>query len=214
MNREHEKKWMISPEEILSDRPVIPVMVIEKLEQAVPLARAILKGGIRVLEITLRTPVALDAISEIRKNVPDAVVGAGTVTNSRDLYDVLDVGGLFAISPGLTPDLLNEAIRGPIALIPGISTVSELMLGLERGYEYFKFFPAEAAGGIKMLKSIAGPFPDVKFCPTGGISKSNYRDYLALDNVLCVGGSWVVPTDLVREKNWDAITELIKEAVN
>ena len=214
MSREHEKKWMISPEEILSDRPVIPVMVIEKLEQAVPLARAILKGGIRVLEITLRTPVALDAISEIRKNVPDAVVGAGTVTNSRDLYDVLDVGGLFAISPGLTPDLLNEAIRGPIALIPGISTVSELMLGLERGYEYFKFFPAEAAGGIKMLKSIAGPFPDVKFCPTGGISKSNYRDYLALDNVLCVGGSWVVPTDLVREKNWDAITELIKEAVN
>ena len=214
MNREHEKKWMISPEEILSDRPVIPVMVIEKLEQAVPLARAILKGGIRVLEITLRTPVALDAISEIRKNVPDAVVGAGTVTNSRDLYDVLDAGGLFAISPGLTPDLLNEAIRGPIALIPGISTVSELMLGLERGYEYFKFFPAEAAGGIKMLKSIAGPFPDVKFCPTGGISKSNYRDYLALDNVLCVGGSWVVPTDLVREKNWDAITELIKEAVN
>ncbi len=214
MNRGHEKKWMISPEEILSDRPVIPVMVIEKLEQAVPLARAILKGGIRVLEITLRTPVALDAISEIRKNVPDAVVGAGTVTNSRDLYDVLDVGGLFAISPGLTPDLLNEAIRGPIALIPGISTVSELMLGLERGYEYFKFFPAEAAGGIKMLKSIAGPFPDVKFCPTGGISKSNYRDYLALDNVLCVGGSWVVPTDLVREKNWDAITELIKEAVN
>ncbi|RLA95995.1 MAG: keto-deoxy-phosphogluconate aldolase [Deltaproteobacteria bacterium] len=214
MSREHEKKWMISPEEILSDRPVIPVMVIEKLEQAVPLARAILKGGIRVLEITLRTPVALDAISEIRENVPDAVVGAGTVTNSRDLYDVLDVGGLFAISPGLTPDLLNEAIRGPIALIPGISTVSELMLGLERGYEYFKFFPAEAAGGIKMLKSIAGPFPDVKFCPTGGISKSNYRDYLALDNVLCVGGSWVVPTDLVREKNWDAITELIKEAVN
>ncbi|HDM77572.1 MAG TPA: bifunctional 4-hydroxy-2-oxoglutarate aldolase/2-dehydro-3-deoxy-phosphogluconate aldolase [Deltaproteobacteria bacterium] len=214
MNREHEKKWMISPEEILSDRPVIPVMVIEKLEQAVPLARAILKGGIRVLEITLRTPVALDAISEIRKNVPDAVVGAGTVTNSRDLYDVLDAGGLFAISPGLTPDLLNEAIRGPIALIPGISTVSELMLGLERGYEYFKFFPAEAAGGIKMLKSIAGPFPDVKFCPTGGISRTNYRDYLALDNVLCVGGSWVVPTDLVREKNWDAITELIKEAVN
>ena len=208
------RNWKREPAEILSMSPVIPVMVIKKLEQAVPLARALVAGGVKVLEITLRTAVAVDAIAEISREVPDAVVGAGTVTTPEDLNAVAEAGAVFAISPGLTPELLEAANNGSIALIPGISTISELMTGLSRGYDHFKFFPAEAAGGIKMLKAIAGPFSKVTFCPTGGISPANYRDYLSLANVACVGGSWIVPDEAVERENWDRITALAREALS
>ena len=207
-----KKNWKIAAEEVLGAGRVVPVMVIKKLEHAVPLARALLAGGIKVLEITLRTPVAIDAIRLISQEVPEAIVGAGTVTSPEDLAAVAEAGALFAISPGLTPELLEAANKGSIALIPGISTISELMTGMNRGYKNFKFFPAAAAGGVKMLKSIAGPFPDISFCPTGGISPENYKDYLALNNVACVGGSWLVPAEAIENEDWQRITELAKEA--
>ena len=208
------RNWKREPAEILSISPVIPVMVIKKLEQAVPLANALIAGGVKVLEITLRTDAAVDAIAEISREVPDAVVGAGTVTTPEDLNTVAEAGAFFAISPGLTTELLEAANNGTIALIPGISTISELMTGISRGYDHFKFFPAEAAGGIKMLKSIAGPFSKVTFCPTGGISPANYRDYLSLANVACVGGSWIVPDEAVERADWDRITALAREALS
>lgn len=207
------RNWKMESGEIFACGPVVPVMVIKDLDHAVPLARALVAGGIRVLEITLRTPVAVAAIREIARAVPEAVVGAGTVTSGEDLAAVSEAGAVFAISPGLTPELLDAANQGGIALIPGIATVSELMAGLQRGYDHFKFFPAEAAGGIPMLKAIAGPFPKVVFCPTGGIGLGNYREYLALGNVACVGGSWVAPTQAVAGSEWENITRLAREAV-
>jgi 2-dehydro-3-deoxyphosphogluconate aldolase/(4S)-4-hydroxy-2-oxoglutarate aldolase len=209
-----QTQWKIPALEILQAGPVVPVIVIEELEHAVPLARALVAGGVRVLEIVLRTPVALDAIRAIARGVPEAITGAGTVVNRHDLAAVTEAGALFAISPGLTRELLDAALQGPIALIPGIATISELMLAMDKGYRQFKFFPAEAAGGIAMLKAIAGPFPQVTFCPTGGISAANYRQYLALKNVACVGGSWIVPTDLIAARNWQAITELAAATVS
>lgn len=207
------KNWKIDSAAIFDQGPVVPVMVIKKLEHAVPLAKALLAGGIRVLEITLRTPVAVDAIRVISREVDNAVVGAGTVTTPEELKEVTEAGAVFAISPGLTPELLEAANAGSIALIPGISTISELMTGITRGYSHFKFFPAEAAGGVKMLKSIAGPFPHITFCPTGGISPANYKEYLALDNVACIGGSWLVPAEAIEQKDWQKITDLAGEAV-
>lgn len=191
----------------------MPVMVIQDLEDAVPLARALVEGGIKVLEITLRTPIALDAIKVISQEVQGAIVGAGTITTPEQLAAAEQAGAVFAISPGLTPRLLEAGIAGNIALIPGISTLSELMLGMEYGLDHFKFFPAEAAGGIPMLKSIAGPIPGVTFCPTGGISPENYHSYLQLSNVACVGGSWLAPVDVVKSKNWTKVTELAKQAI-
>ena len=208
------RQWRIQPEEVLRQGPVVPVMVIEKLEQAVPLARALVAGGIRVLEITLRTPVALEAIRIISREVSGALVGAGTVTRAEELTAVAESGAVFAISPGLTGELLDAANQGPIALIPGIATISELMTGLARGYNHFKFFPAEAAGGVKMLKAMAGPFPRITFCPTGGITPANYRDYLALKNVACIGGSWVAPQTAMDQEDWPRISALAREAVD
>jgi 2-dehydro-3-deoxyphosphogluconate aldolase/(4S)-4-hydroxy-2-oxoglutarate aldolase len=208
-----QTQWKIPALEILQAGPVVPVMVIHELAHAVPLARALVAGGVRVLEIVLRTPVAMEAIRAIAAEVPGAITGAGTVVNGQDLAAVTAAGAVFAISPGLTPELLDAASNGPIALIPGIATISELMLGMDRGYRQFKFFPAEAAGGIAMLKAIAGPFPQVTFCPTGGISAANYREYLALKNVACVGGSWIVPENLIAAQNWVAITELAAATV-
>lgn len=210
---ETRRKWRTQPGEILRRGPVVPVMVVHRLEQAVPLAMALVAGGIRVLEITLRTPVSMEAIAAIRREVPDAVVGAGTVTRGEELEAVAGAGAVFAISPGLTTELLDAANRGTIPLIPGISTVSELMTGLARGYDHFKFFPAEAAGGVKMLQAFAGPFPRVTFCPTGGITAGNYREYLAQANVACVGGSWVVPAGAIEAADWPRITALAREAV-
>jgi 2-dehydro-3-deoxyphosphogluconate aldolase/(4S)-4-hydroxy-2-oxoglutarate aldolase len=206
-------QWKIQPKEVLSAGPVMPVMVIQNLDDAVPLARALVAGGIKVLEITLRTPVALDAIRLIREEVKDAIVGAGTIANPGQLKAVEEAGAVFAISPGITPSLLAAADSGNIALIPGVATLSELMLGMEYGLDHFKFFPAEAAGGIPMLKAIAGPFPQITFCPTGGISPENYQAYLQLGNVACVGGSWLAPQDAVKSKNWTRVTELAQQAV-
>jgi len=210
MNTKH---WKIQPTDVLNAGPVMPVMVIKNLEDAVPLAKALVAGGIKVLEITLRTPIALDAIRLISQEVKEAIVGAGTITTPEQLKAAEAAGAVFAISPGLTPALLKAAKEGNIALIPGISTLSELMVGMEAGLDHFKFFPAEAAGGIPMLKSIAGPIPQVTFCPTGGISPENYNAYLSLNNVACVGGSWLVPEDAVKEKNWAKVTELAKLAI-
>lgn len=203
----------LSPLEILQTGPVIPVIVIDELADAVPLAQALVAGGVRVLEITLRSEAALAAIEQISRAVPEALVGAGTVLNSRDLAAVAKAGGQFAISPGLTPDLLTAAAQGALPLIPGVSTASELMMGLAAGLDCFKFFPAGAAGGLAMLRSLAGPFAGVTFCPTGGIGPDNYRDYLALANVACVGGSWLAPAALIATRDWPAITEIARTAL-
>ena len=209
----NSKHWKIQPTDVLNAGPVMPVMVIKNLDDAVPLAKALVAGGIKVLEITLRTPIALEALRLISQEVKEAIVGAGTITTPEQLKAAEAAGAVFAISPGLTPALLMAAKEGNIALIPGISTLSELMVGMEAGLDHFKFFPAEAAGGIPMLKAIAGPIPQVTFCPTGGISPENYNAYLSLNNVACVGGSWLVPEDAVKEKNWAKVTELAKLAI-
>ncbi|MDY4313961.1 bifunctional 4-hydroxy-2-oxoglutarate aldolase/2-dehydro-3-deoxy-phosphogluconate aldolase [Pectobacterium actinidiae] len=207
------KNWKTSAEQILTTGPVVPVIVVNKLEHAVPMAKALVAGGVRVLELTLRTDCAIDAIRAIAKEVPEAIVGAGTVTNPEQLAAVVEAGAQFAISPGLTEPLLKAATEGNIPLIPGISTVSELMLGMDYGLREFKFFPAEANGGVKALQAIAGPFAQIRFCPTGGITPNNYRDYLALKSVLCVGGSWLVPNDALESGDYARIMELAREAV-
>jgi len=207
------KNWKMTSEEIFSQGPVVPVLVIKDVEHAVPLAKALIAGGIRVLEVTLRTEAALEVIAKIAKEVPEAIIGAGTVTNRAQLQQVIDAGAKFAISPGLTSDLLKAGNEGSIALIPGISSISELMTAVDHGYTHLKFFPAEASGGVKALKAIGGPFPDIKFCPTGGISPSNYNDYLALPSVRCAGGSWLAPEDAMINGEWGKITELAKQAV-
>lgn len=209
-----QNNWKVNPKDVLQASPVMPVMVIQDADDAVDLAKALCAGGIRVLEITLRTTAAIECIRRISKEVPEAIVGAGTIINTQQLEAVAEAGAVFAISPGLTPTLLHAANQGNVALIPGIATLSELIMGMEYGYEYFKFFPAEAAGGIPMLKAIAGPIPQATFCPTGGISPHNYQAYLALPNVACVGGSWLVPADAVKTKNWSAITDLARAAVD
>ncbi|MBD2797359.1 bifunctional 4-hydroxy-2-oxoglutarate aldolase/2-dehydro-3-deoxy-phosphogluconate aldolase [Xenorhabdus sp. 18] len=206
--------WKTTAENILTDGPVVPVIVINEIEHAVPLAKALVAGGIRVLEVTLRTECALEAIRLIAKDVSEAIIGAGTVINPEQLAAVTEVGAQFAMSPGLTNELLKAAASGSIPLIPGISTTSELMSGMSYGLNCFKFFPAEANGGVKALKAIAGPFPQVHFCPTGGISPENYRDYLALNSVLCVGGSWLVPNDALKKADYAQITELARIAIS
>lgn len=205
--------WKIPALDILQTGPVVSVIVIHDLDHAVPLARALVAGGAKVLEVTLRTPIAIEAIRVMSKEVPEAIVGAGTVASRADLHKVSEAGGQFAISPGLTPALIEAALQGTMPLIPGISTASELMLGMEYGLREFKFFPAEAAGGIPMLKSLGGPFPQVTFCPTGGISAGNYKEYLALGNVACVGGSWLVPTKLLERGEYQQITALAQQAM-
>ena len=207
------ENWQLQPGTLFDQGPVVPVIVIKDLADAVPMAKALLAGGIKVLEVTLRTPVALDAIRLLAQEVPDAIVGAGTVTTAAQLQQVLDAGAKFAISPGLTRELLQARKDCAIPLIPGIASISELMEGTGLGYTHFKFFPAEAAGGVKTLKSIHGPFADIRFCPTGGINEKNFLDYLALPNVKCVGGSWIVPDDAVAAKDWSRITQLCKAAV-
>ena len=199
-------------EEVMTLSPVIAVVTIADAAQAAPLARALVKGGVPAIEITLRTPAALAAI-EAAAGVEGAVVGAGTVLTVQDLRAAAEVGARFAVSPGSTPTLLAEARGAAIPLLPGVATASELMMGLELGYSHFKFFPAEAAGGAAVLKGLAGPFAQAKFCPTGGISLDNGRDYLALPNVLCVGGSWLTPEKLVAAGDWDAIEALARSTV-
>ncbi len=205
--------WTISPAAVFASGPVVPVLVIHDVAHAIPLAEALIAGGIKVLEVTLRTPAALDVIREIADKVPEAIIGAGTVTNAQQLKEVTEAGAKFAISPGMTADLLEAGARGTIPLIPGISSISDLMKAKDAGYTYLKFFPAEASGGVKALKSIGGPFPETTFCPTGGISLSNYLEYLALPNVKCVGGSWLAPDDAIQSGDWAQITELAATAI-
>lgn len=207
------KNWQYTVEEVFATSPIVPVLVIHDLAHAVPLAKALIAGGISVLEVTLRTPVALDVIKLIATELPEAMIGAGTVTNAEQLQAVTDAGAKFAISPGMTAELLKAGQAGSIPLIPGISSTSDLMKGKDAGYTHLKFFPAEAVGGVKAIKSISGPFPDMVFCPTGGISPSNYLTYLALPNIPCVGGSWVAPDDMVQNGDWAGITRLAREAV-
>jgi 2-dehydro-3-deoxyphosphogluconate aldolase/(4S)-4-hydroxy-2-oxoglutarate aldolase len=202
--------WIIQPEAVFNASPVIPVVVIKELEHAIPLATALFAGGIHVLEITLRTSIALDAVQLLTQTFSDALIGVGTVTTPEHLNQAAEVGAKFALSPGKTHALLEAGCHNPIPLIPGISSVSELMEGLALGYTHFKFFPAVAAGGIAMLKSIHGPFPQAKFCPTGGINETNFSDYLMLPNVSCVGGSWIVPEEAIQNENWPLITDLCR----
>lgn len=192
--------------------PVIPVLTIERLEDALPLARALTDNGLHVLEITLRTSCAMDAITLIARELPAACVGAGTVLNARDLDAVVQAGARFAISPGATDTLYRDAADCPIPLIPGIATASELMRGLEHGWQRFKFFPAESSGGVAALKGFAGPFAQVRFCPTGGIDAAKAPTYLALPNVACVGGSWMLPADALATRDWARIGSLAREA--
>jgi 2-dehydro-3-deoxyphosphogluconate aldolase/(4S)-4-hydroxy-2-oxoglutarate aldolase len=206
------QNWQLTPQQIFAAGPVVPVIVINKLEQALPLANALLAGGIKVMEVTLRTECAIDAITLISDNCPQALVGAGTVINSEQLAQVAAAGAKFAISPGSTTSLLAAANQGDIALIPGVISPSELMSGIELGYDHFKFFPAEANGGVKALKALGAPFQGIKFCPTGGITLTNAPDYLALDSVNCIGGSWIVPTDLIETGQWQKITELCTQS--
>ncbi|PXY93561.1 bifunctional 4-hydroxy-2-oxoglutarate aldolase/2-dehydro-3-deoxy-phosphogluconate aldolase [Gilliamella apis] len=207
------KSWKKTAEEILTLGPVVPVIVIERLEDAVPLAKALIAGGVKVLEVTLRTECALDAIKKIIKEVPEAVVGAGTVTTVEQLKQATEAGVEFIITPGITDSILKAAVEGTVPVIPGIATISELLTAQEYGLTALKFFPAEVNGGVAALKAFAGPCGYMKFCPTGGVNPKNYRDYLALDNVLCVGGTWFIPTDAIAKGDFAKITKMAKEAV-
>lgn len=199
----------MSIQTICQQVPVIPVLVVNDVSIAQPLAQALVNGGLHVLEVTLRTSVALEVIRRMSE-VPGSIVGAGTVLTPADVKAVKAAGAAFAVSPGATERLLAAAEDEGLALLPGVATVSEVMKLVERGFDTLKFFPAEAAGGVKMLKSIHGPLPDVRFCPTGGISVQTFRDYLALPNVLCVGGSWLTPADKVAVHDWAGIEAIAR----
>jgi 2-dehydro-3-deoxyphosphogluconate aldolase/(4S)-4-hydroxy-2-oxoglutarate aldolase len=196
--------------DIMQTAPVIPVIVVDEIEQAQPLARALVAGGLRVLEVTLRTPAALDAISAMRE-VDGAIVGAGTVTNQQELADAIAAGSEFIVSPGLTEPLGKAAIREDIPFLPGVATAGDVMRGLDLGLTHFKFFPAMAAGGLPALKALAAPFGQCRFCPTGGITLANAPEWLAFDPVLCVGGSWVAPRGPVDEAT---VSHLAREAAD
>ncbi|WP_154413582.1 bifunctional 4-hydroxy-2-oxoglutarate aldolase/2-dehydro-3-deoxy-phosphogluconate aldolase [Helicobacter pylori] len=199
--------------EVLQISPIVPVVVIEDIKDAVPLAQSLIEGGIQIIEVTLRSSCALEAIELIAKNVPKMRVGAGTILNPTQLEQAQNRGAGFLISPGLTIKLLEYAKKKDMPLIPGVSSSSEVMQALELGYNALKFFPAEYCGGVKLLNAFNGPFKGVKFCPTGGISADNMHSYLNLENVLCVGGSWLTPKNLIQNKEWDKITEICKRSL-
>jgi 2-dehydro-3-deoxyphosphogluconate aldolase/(4S)-4-hydroxy-2-oxoglutarate aldolase len=203
---------MLNPIDLAGHGPVIPVIVLERVEDAVPLAQALVAGGVRVLEVTLRTPAALRCIEAIARAVPQAIVGAGTVRSAADARAARDAGSAFAVSPGYT-DAVGTACRDlALPLLPGVATAGEVMAAQAGGYSFLKFFPATAAGGIPMLKALAGPFPDVVFCPTGGITPQTAPQFLALPNVKVCGGSWLTPADAVEAKDWARVTQLAREA--
>ena len=199
----------------LLDRvPVVPVVVVEDLAQAVPVARALVAGGLPVIELTLRTPVALDAIRAIADEVPEILVGAGTVLTPGHAEQAHDAGAQFLVSPGSTPSLLAGMAQTGLPFLPGTATVSEVLAALEAGCREMKFFPAEAAGGAPYLKSVAGPLPQARFCPTGGITPSSAPGYLALPNVGCVGGSWITPADALASRDWERVSKVAAEAAS
>ncbi|MER5991753.1 MULTISPECIES: bifunctional 4-hydroxy-2-oxoglutarate aldolase/2-dehydro-3-deoxy-phosphogluconate aldolase [Streptomyces] len=200
------------PSSVLDLAPVLPVVVLEDAADAVPLARALVAGGLPAIEVTLRTPAAPDAIRAIADGVPDAVVGAGTVITPAQVDEAVEAGARFLVSPGWTEALLAAMRASGVPFLPGVSTVSEVVALLERGVREMKFFPARAAGGTAYLKALAGPLPRARFCPTGGIGADSAPDYLALPNVGCVGGSWMLPADAVAARDWDRIERLAREA--
>jgi 2-dehydro-3-deoxyphosphogluconate aldolase/(4S)-4-hydroxy-2-oxoglutarate aldolase len=198
--------------ELLQQSPVMPVIVIKDLDTAIPLARALVAGGVRSLEITLRSSVALEAIRLIADAVPDALVGVGTIRNTRQFEAAVSAGAKFAVSPGLTRDIAKAARDSGLPFLPGIATPSESMFAADEGFMVQKLFPAEAIGGMALLKALYGPLPDIRFCPTGGINAGNAKSYLALPNVECVGGSWLTPESAIANGQWELITRLAKEA--
>jgi 2-dehydro-3-deoxyphosphogluconate aldolase/(4S)-4-hydroxy-2-oxoglutarate aldolase len=195
-------------EDILKQSPVVPVIVIDRLEHAVPLAQALVDGGLPVLEVTLRSDVAMQAIREISKAVTGAIVGVGTVTRPEQFRESVEAGAKFAVSPGLTDALLAASQNVDLPFLPGVFTPSEVMRAHEHGFKALKLFPAQQAGGIGMLKAMHGPLPAMKFCPTGGIGTDNFVDFLKLPNVACVGGSWVCPASVVQSQDWTKIKQL------
>ena len=202
----------MTPLELMRIGPVIPVIVVDELAKAVPLARALVEGGVRVLEVTLRTPVALQAIRAIADAVDGAIVGVGTITRPEDFDLAIAAGARFGVSPGLTPALTQAARASGLPLLPGVMTPSDAIAARAAGFTELKLFPAQQAGGIDMLKALGGPFPDVTFCPTGGVTAATAPQFLALPNVGCVGGSWLTPKDAVADGNWGRVTALAREA--
>jgi 2-dehydro-3-deoxyphosphogluconate aldolase / (4S)-4-hydroxy-2-oxoglutarate aldolase len=204
----------LSAEDVLKLSPVMPVVVIDDAANAEPLARVLLASGVNTIEVTLRTPAALDAIRAIAQSAPEMIVGAGTVLNLEDLEAAIAAGARYALSPGATPKLMKAARNAKIPFIPGVATSSEIMRGIDLGYTHFKFFPAEQLGGVAALKSQYGPMPAAKFCPTGSITAEKASSYLALPNVVCVGGSWIAPADKIKAGDWAAIEAAAKQAAS
>ncbi len=204
----------MTTKEIMEISPIVPVIALDDVQNAVPLALALLEAGINIMEVTLRTEDGLKAIEKIAKIVPQMQVGAGTIINKKDFRHAIDAGASFVFSPGISQELMDYSIKKGVVFIPGVATASEIMMAQNNGFYYCKLFPATTVGGISALKSFTGPFPKMKFCPTGGINLGNVNDFLQLDNVLCAGGSWLVPKYAIQNKNFNLITQLSKEALN
>lgn len=203
-----------SVEDIMRLGPVVPVVTLESMADALPLAEALLAGGIRTIEVTLRTTVALKAVTLLAKESKHIVVGAGTVTTPELYKKVVDAGVQFIVSPGLTDGLAAESHKHKVPFLPGVTTTSEVMRAADHGFRFLKFFPAELSGGTKALKNFSALFKDIRFCPTGGVETATMNDYLALPNVLCVGGSWLTPADALKARDWQKITQIAKETLN
>lgn len=210
----HPNQPAPSVRSVMTAAPVIPVIVVDDADRAVPLAEALVRGGLTSLEITLRTPAGLEAIRAVAAEVPGATVGAGTVLSPADVERSVDAGARFLVSPGVTPRLLDAMVASGVGVLPGVCGPAELMTVLERGLDSAKLFPASVLGGPAMLKALAGPFPEVRFCPTGGISPANAGEYLALPNVACLGGSWLTPRDAVAAGDWGRVEALAREAAS
>ncbi len=203
----------MTAKEVMEISPIVPVIALESVEDALPLARALLEGGIAIMEITLRTEAGLKSIEVISKEMPQMNVGAGTVLNAVDFKKAVEHGAQFVFSPGISEELMQTSKDLGIALIPGVATASEVMLAKNNGFEHCKLFPATLAGGVEALKAFSGPFASMRFCPTGGVNLNNVKDFLDLDNVVCAGGSWIIPKQAIKEKDFQAITKLCKEAL-
>lgn len=202
----------MNPLDLTRHGPVIPVIVLQRVEDAVPVAEALVAGGVKVLEMTLRTPVALACMEAMARAVPEAIVGAGTLRSAADVRAARDAGCVFGVSPGYSREISQACAEAGLALLPGVATASEVMLASSDGHQFVKFFPATAAGGIPMLKALGGPFPDIAFCPTGGITPATAPQFLALPNVKVCGGSWLTPADAIERRDWAAITKLARES--
>ena len=203
----------MTAKEVMEISPIVPVIALESVDDALPLAKALLEGGIAIMEITLRTEAGLKSIETIAKTMPQMNVGAGTVLNAGDFKKAVEHGAQFVFSPGISEELMQTSKELGVALIPGVATASEVMLAKNNGFEHCKLFPAIVAGGVEALKAFSGPFASMRFCPTGGVNLNNVKDFLDLDNVVCAGGSWIVPKQAIKDKDFQAITKLCKEAL-